>query len=282
MRERSPIYTPRRGGTELRNAPPVGSRMTVNRLKVVLERNEVAFGAWCTLASLRAAEIFAGEAVDYVCIDLQHGAGYLDSVVPMLMAAGIGSPTPIVRVLSNDVGQIGKVLDAGAEAVIVPLVSSRQQAEQAVAACRYAPEGHRSHGPFRSTRFLNAAPHATVNREVLCIVMIETMEGLDHANEICSTPGVDGVYVGPSDLAVSMGLSPGFDRLPPSHDDAIERIRRTAKDHGLIAGIHCADGTAAAAYAGRGFDMVTVSTDALLLRNALRQELAVARPGDRA
>jgi 4-hydroxy-2-oxoheptanedioate aldolase len=210
-----------------------------------------------------------------------HGSvrrsGFLDNVVPMLMAAGSGSASPIVRVLSNDFGQIGKVLDAGAEAVIVPLVNSRQEAQQAAAACRYAPEGARSHGPFRSARFLNAAPHTTVNRQVLCIVMIETVEGLDHATEICSTPGVDGVYVGPNDLAVNMGLSPGFESFPPAHADAVERIRRTAKDQGLVAGIHCYDGKSARAYADQGFDMVTVSSDAVLFRKALREELVIAR-----
>lgn len=256
--------------------------MSSNRLRAALDRNGIAFGMWCTLASVSAAELSSWEAVDYVCVDLQHGAGSLDTVVPMLMAAGGGSGSPIVRVLHNEPAEIGKVLDAGAEAVIVPLVSSREEAQAAVAACRYAPEGIRSHGPFRSAHFLNAAPHPTVNREVLCFVMIETADAVEHAAEICSTPGLDGVYVGPSDLGVSMGFSPGFDVAPPAHADAIERIRRTAKEHGLIAGIHCYNGKTARSYAQQGFDMVTISTDTVLFRRALHEELAVARGSETA
>jgi 4-hydroxy-2-oxoheptanedioate aldolase len=251
--------------------------MSVSRLKAAIERGGPVFGAWCTLSCAAAAEIASWEAVDYVCIDLQHGAGSLDTLVPMLMAAGGAAAGPIVRVLDNDFGQIGKALDGGAEGVIVPLVNSGDDAARAAAACRYPPEGTRSHGPFRAARYLNANPHSTVNREVVCLVMVETVEGVDHLDEICSTPGVDGVYVGPNDLAVNMGFSPGFEELPAAHAEAIERIRQRAKAHGLVVGIHCADGMTARTYADRGFDMVTVSTDSMLLRKALRDEVALAR-----
>jgi len=251
--------------------------VSTNRLRAALTRVPTAFGAWCTLASPFAAELCALEQVDYVCVDLQHGAGYLDNVVAMLMAISHGPASPIVRVLSNEASQIGKVLDAGAEAVIVPLVNSRSEAERAVAACRYAPEGARSHGPFRAGLFLNKAPHAEVNREVLCLVMIETVAALESADEICSTPGLDGVYVGPSDLAVSMGYSPGFEELPPSHREAIEHIRRTCTSRGLISGIHTYGGQEARVFAAQGFNMVTLASDAALLRGALRENIEIAR-----
>lgn len=251
--------------------------MTRNRLRAALERDTTAFGVWLTLASPVAAEICSWEDPDYICVDIQHGAGYLDSLVPMLTAIGHGRACPVVRMLSNDTAEIGKALDAGAEAVIVPMVNSRAEAERAVAACRYAPEGVRSHGAFRGVAFLNESPHAVVNREVVCLAMVETAQALEHLDEICATPGLDGVYIGPSDLAVSMGGSPGFEPPPPGHAEAVERVRATARRHGLLAGMHCYDPLMARGYAEQGFDLVTVSGDAVLLRKALHEHLAVAR-----
>ena len=251
--------------------------MSRNRLRAALVEKPTAFGVWLTLASPIAAEICSWEEPDYICVDLQHGAGYLDSLVPMLTAIGYGGASPVVRMLSNDTAEIGKVLDAGAEAVIVPMVNSRADAERAVAACRYAPIGLRSHGAFRGTAFLNAAAHPVVNTEVICLVMIETVDALERVDEIAATPGLDGLYVGPSDLAVSMGGSPGFEPLPPDHADAVERIRKAAHDKGLLAGMHCYDPAQARAYGAQGFEVVTVSSDAVLLRASLREHLRIAR-----
>lgn len=251
--------------------------MSRNRLRAALVEKPTAFGVWLTLASPVAAEICTWEEPDFVCIDLQHGAGYLDALVPMLTAIGYGHACPVVRMLSNDTAEIGKVLDAGAEAVIVPMVNSRADAERAVAACRYAPSGLRSHGAFRGTAFLNTAPHPVVNAEVMCFAMIETVDALERVDEIAATPGLDGLYVGPSDLAVSMGGCPGFEPLPARHAEAVTRIKQAAHDKGLIAGMHCYDPVQARAYGAEGFEVVTVSSDATLLRTALREHLRIAR-----
>ena len=180
----------------------------------------------------------------------------------------------------NDTGDIGKVLDAGAEAVIVPMVNSRAEAELAAAACRYAPEGVRSFGPVRSGLFLGNDP-TNVNRQVACLVMIETITAVEVADAICSTPGVDGVYVGPADLAVSMGLVPSLGPASSKeHDDAVETIRLACERAGIMAGIHTGGGAQARARLDQGFNMVTLATDTVLLRAAAGTELAIARGDD--
>jgi 4-hydroxy-2-oxoheptanedioate aldolase len=203
-----------------------------------------------------------------------------DAMVPVLQAVARTQTTPVARVARNDTGEIGKVLDAGAEAVIVPMVNSRAEAELAAAACRYAPEGVRSFGPVRSGLFLGNDP-TNVNRQVACLVMIETITAVTVADAICSTPGVDGVYVGPADLAVSMGLVPSLGPTSSKeHDDAVETIRLACVRAGIMAGIHTGGGAQARVRLDQGFNMVTLATDTVLLRAAARTELAIARGDD--
>ena len=251
--------------------------MTTNRLLEGFREGRTAIGGWCVTGSSLSAELFTVEGFDYLCADCQHGLMSYDAMVPVLQAVARTGTTPVVRVARNDTGEIGKALDAGAEAVVVPMVNSRAEAEMAAAACRYAPDGVRSFGPVRSGFFLGNDP-TTVNRQVACLVMIETIRAVEVADAICSTSGVDGIYVGPVDLAVSMGLAPSLG--PPSskeHEDAIETIRLACERAGVMAGIHTGGGAQARARLDQGFQMVTVSTDAVLLRTAARAELAIAQ-----
>ena len=256
--------------------------MTTNRLLEGFREGRTAIGGWCVTGSPLLAELFAAEGFDYLCADCQHGLMSYDAMVPVLQAVARTGTTPVVRVARNDTGEIGKALDAGAEAVVVPMVNSRAEAEMAAVACRYAPEGVRSFGPVRSGHFLGNDP-TTVNRQVACLVMIETIRAVEVADAICSTPGVDGIYVGPVDLAVSMGLAPSLG-APSSreHEAAIETIRLACQRAGIMAGIHTGGGAQARARLDQGFHMVTVATDALLLRTAARQELAIARGNEEA
>ena len=249
--------------------------MTTNELRARITRGERTFGGWCTMGSAFAAELVGHEGVDYVCVDCQHGLVHADGMWRMLQAIRGTGATPIVRVPFNDTAWPGKAFDAGAEAVIVPMVNSREEAEKAAAACRYAPQGVRSFGPVRAGLLLGDDPPA-VNAEVMCLVMIETVRAVEAADAICATPGVDGVYVGPADLAVSMSGSLAA-MASREHADAIEHVRRTCADHGIVAGIHTGGGVPARAYADAGFEMCTLTTDAALLRAAVREQLAVAR-----
>jgi 4-hydroxy-2-oxoheptanedioate aldolase len=248
-----------------------------NPLRAIWAGGRTAFGLWMTVPGSVGAEILAGAGADYVCADQQHGVIDYDSMVPMLQAIRAEGAAPITRVLSNDPFLIMKSLDAGARGVIVPMVNSAGDAARAVSACRYPPRGVRSYGPVRAARVIGSRDPEDLAGEVLCIVMVETREGLERVEEIAATPGLDGIYIGPSDLALSLGLPPTLDIQEDEHAQAVERIRVACHRNGIAAGIHTASGEWARMHAGAGFDMVTVSADATLLSSAARREVSVAR-----
>lgn len=237
------------------------------------------FGLWSVVPGSFGAELMAGAGVDYVCVDQQHGVIGYDSMVPMLQAVGAAGAAPITRVLSGDPYRIMESLDAGAWGVIVPMVNNADEAAGAVAACRYPPHGNRSWGPIRASVVIGSSDPETVAEAALCMVMVETREGLERVEEIAAIPGLDGIYVGPSDLALSLGLPPTLEVTEARHAEAVERIRGACHTNGIVAGIHCPSGEWARRHAGAGFDMVTVATDASLLKNAALHELGVARGG---
>jgi len=208
--------------------------------------------------------------VAYVCLDLQHGVSGLETAPQILQAISTTGAMPFVRVPGNEAWLIGRVLDLGARGVIVPLVSTPMAAAQAAQACRYPPEGTRSWGVVRSSDELGAtAPER--NAAVLCIVMIETVEGVANLEAICATPGVDAVYVGPRDLALSHGLGPG-----PELEAVIAGIASTCRRLGVPAGIHTGSGEDARARVEAGFAFATIASDRDLLARAMRAELALA------
>ena len=195
-----------------------------NPLKATWAEGLTVFGLWMTVPGSFGAEILAGTGVDYVCVDQQHGIIDYDSMVPMLQAIRAGGAAPITRVLSKDPFLIMKALDAGAWGVIVPMIDDAEAAADAVAACRYPPRGIRSWGPTRASLALGSRDPEDLAGEVLCLVMIETRKGLENVEEISATPGLDGIYIGPSDLALSLGLSPTLDVTEDAHIQAVNRI----------------------------------------------------------
>lgn len=248
-----------------------------NHLKALWASGGQAIGGWATLGSPFATEVLAVAGFDYVCVDLQHGLAHAETMVPMLIATARTGVTPLVRVPANANDAIGKALDAGAHGVIVPMVNSGEQAAAAVAACRYAPDGVRSFGPVRAGLQTAGMSLADVNAQILCLPMVETWEAVERIDEICATPGVDGIYIGPSDLSVTLGLPPYSDPVADELTAAVERVRAAAGAAGLPVGIHTPSGRQARAYLDQGLDMVTVSTDAAILRTAVTAELGAAR-----
>ena len=246
------------------------------RLRELLTDGKTAFGVWVMLSGPAGAEMIASVEPDYVGIDCQHGLLAYEGMRDILLALKGLATTPIVRVPSNDPWWIGKALDAGAEGIIVPLVNSGADAERAVAACRFPPDGERSFGLARGHQPLGRDP-AEINKGVLCFPMIETHDGLDAADQICSTPGVDGIYIGPSDLALSLGLSPVFTDPPAQHAAAVDRIRTACEAARIVPGIHAHSGADAHRRAEQGFRMVTVTADASLLAIGSLTELGAAR-----
>lgn len=244
-----------------------------NRLRAAWSEGRSAVGGWCAIPSSFSAELVASFGPDYVCIDMQHGLTGFSELVPMLQAIAIHGPTPLVRIPHRDLATAQRALDAGAQGLIIPLVQNARDAAEAAAVCRYPPLGTRSFGPIRSRLHLGTDTQQ-VNREVLCIVMIETADGLVNLDEILACPGVDAVYVGPADLALALGASVGSDG---AIEAALDRILSACRRRGVPAGIHTASGESARRALDRGFTMATVTTDAALLSAACLREFAAAR-----
>lgn len=245
-------------------------------LRSVLQGDTVAFGGWCSILDGFVAEIMASAGFDWCCVDLQHGVGAQGAMVPMLQGIEVpGTPT-IVRVPWNEPAGIMRALDAGAEGVIVPMVDSAAQAAAAVDACRYAPDGQRSWGPARvSLRREDYSP-ATANADVVCLPMVESAAAVDAVDDILAVDGVDGVFVGPNDLAVSLGIAPGQTsdtRLQAAIASVLEACRRAGK----IAGIFPPDDASLATFTAAGFDMIAVNNDGRLLGRAARDAIQRAR-----
>ncbi len=249
-----------------------------NPLLDAWSRGDDTLGVWCQLPSSTAMEMIAGVGFDYACLDMQHGLIDYPDAVPMLQAARAGGVTPIARVPANDAGTIGKILDAGAMGVVVPLVNTPEQAARAVAACRYPPVGQRSFGPIRAGMLIGSRDPQELQK-VACIVMVETQEGLDNVEEIAAVDGLDAIYVGPSDLAIGLGMAPGYEREEPAHVEAIERIRQACAAAGIAAGIQTDRGDMARRRLDQGFAMVTVGHEAGFMKRLAQQELDTARGG---
>ncbi|WP_419918408.1 HpcH/HpaI aldolase family protein [Candidatus Poriferisocius sp.] len=231
-----------------------------------------ALGAWASLPVAMGCEIMARAGFDYVCIDMQHGLADYSDVLPMLAAIDLGTSSPVVRVPWNEQGIIGRILDAGASGVIIPMVNSRAEAEAAVRSCRYAPEGSRSFGPTRVSLRDGTGYFAHANRAVKCIPMVETATALDNLDGIVSTPGVDAVYVGPADLSVSLGLPPGNNDGEAAFDEALAAIVTACRRHGVVPGIHSTP-ILAPTRVEQGFRMVTVTGDSVALSSAVNSHL---------
>jgi len=247
------------------------------RLRQTLNAGGTVFGLWATIPSSLPPEIGAAVGYDYICIDEQHGVVDTGQLTAMLQAGQAGGGAPLVRVAQNEPWLVMRALDLGALGVIVPMVNDGQEAARAVAACRYPPHGERSFGPIRAHLAVGSSRTGDLGSEPLCFAMIETRAGLDRLEEIAETPGLDGIYVGPSDLALALGLEPSPRLEHPDLLDAIERVRGACEVRGLIPGLHCLGGADAARFAGQGFRLLTVGVDLLFLRAAMTQELAQAR-----
>ncbi len=251
--------------------------MRTNGLRDCWAEGRAALGAWLTIPSAFSAEIMAHSGFDWVCVDMQHGVIDYAQMVAMLQAVSATAVTPLVRVPWNEPGIIGKSLDAGARGVIVPMVNSPAEAARAVAACRYAPIGHRSYGPLRANYAHGFDYYEHANDDVLCIVMIETREAVGRVDEILSVPGIDAVYIGPADLSITLGLAPAPDHDEAIFADAITRIVEACGAHGIVPGIAGNQKTAPKRIE-QGFQLVEVASDARLLGVGAGEALLAAAP----
>jgi 4-hydroxy-2-oxoheptanedioate aldolase len=253
--------------------------MRANALRAHWNQSKPAAVAWCSTADTYIAEAAANAGLDAVVLDMQHGMGIGPDRAALWLQAVSTTQTPaMVRVPWNEPVFIQWVLDAGAAGVIVPLVNTKEEAAKAGGACRYPPQGYRSIGPNRArlTWGQDYAQHA--NREVICLVMIEDIRTVARIDEIAQAPGIDGFYIGPQDLALSMGLSGPY-RQNKEHDEACLKVVAAAKRHGLVAGTHTAGPEEALWRFSQGFVFCPVVNDVGAVTAAARAAVEAVKKG---
>jgi len=249
-----------------------------NKLKARITAGKAAVNGWLAIPSGFSAEVMAQCGWDSVTVDMQHGVQDYQSMVQCFQAMQAHPVTPLVRVPWNEPGIIGKVLDGGAWGVICPMVNSAAEARALADACLYPPAGKRSNGPIRAAMYGEASSYQTIaNDEVMVIPMIETQQGVDNIDEILSVPGITGIYIGPSDLGLSLGMIPTLDREEPNILEIYKRLLASCKRRGKFAGLH----NGSAAYAARmiqmGFQFTTIANDSGLMARAAREAVAATR-----
>ncbi len=249
-----------------------------NRLKQLWDDGKPAINGWLAIPSGFSAEVMAQGGWDSVTVDLQHGVQDYQTMVACFQAMQSHPVLPMVRVPWNEPGIVGKVLDAGAYGVICPMINTKAEAEAFVSYCRYPPAGKRSNGPIRAGIYgVGTAYQSTANQEILCLPMIETQEAVDNLDAILDVPGIDAVYIGPSDLGFSMGLIPVLDREEPVIMDIYQKILDATKKRGLRACVHCPTPAYAKRMIAMGFNLVTLGNDSGLMLGAARAAVKAAR-----
>ncbi len=251
-----------------------------NAFKRAILRGDLQIGLWCTLASHIAAEIVSDSGYDWLLIDTEHSPNDTPDILRHLQAVQGGSATPVVRAAWNDIVLIKRLLDVGAQTLLVPYVQNAEEAKQAVAATRYPPAGIRGvTGSGRASRYGRVKDYLQkANDEIGVIVQVETREALDQIEAIAAVPGVDGVFVGPSDLSASFGLI--GKPLSPEVQEAIEKAGKRIRAAGKSAGILAGGEADARRYMGWGYNFVAVGVDTVLLARAADELLARFKSGN--
>ncbi len=236
--------------------------MRKNKLKKIIKNGKAVINGWLQIPNSFSAEVMAKQGWDSLTIDMQHGVVDYPNALQMLQAISTTDTVPMARVNWNEPGQIMKILDAGSYGVICPMVSNKDQAEKFVQACMYPPAGYRSFGPIRGMLYGGSDYGDYANDELLKIAMIETKEALDNLDAIMTTPGVDGIYIGPADLSLAINEKPSFDK---SENDpvysVIMKILEHAKKNNIFAGIHNMTPEYAQKMIEKGFQLVTVGSE---------------------
>lgn len=240
--------------------------MRVNHVRRRLEAGEPSIGTWLSIPSPEAAEYVSRLGFDWLTVDAEHSAVDINTLARMFSAMSGSSTAPMVRIPWNTAENIKRVLDAGAWGFVVPMVNSREEAEHVVEAARYSPQGNRSVGGSQhALSFGGTSPdyYANANEQVLIVLQIEHIRGVENADEILSVPGVDACFIGPNDLGASMGIGIGvpLESDHPQIVEAIDHVRETAKKHGVAPGIHCSNAEAVNMRIGQGFQYCAMASE---------------------
>jgi len=248
--------------------------MKTNHVRARLKRGEATVGTWLTLPDPTAARLMAHIGFDWLTVELEHTPTNFETAAQGFTAIAGSGCVPLARVPWNSVENIKRVLDTGAWGVVVPMVNSRAEAEAVVAAARFAPLGQRSIGGQLHAANFDTDPatyYARANEEILVVLMAEHVRAIEAAEEIISVPGIDVIFIGPNDLTNSMGKKPVFESSDKQFTDAVEKILKTAKKHGVAPGIHVVDADAAARRIAEGFQFVAVASETGMMLSKARE-----------
>ncbi|MDP9371998.1 MAG: aldolase/citrate lyase family protein [Chloroflexota bacterium] len=251
--------------------------MRPNAAKQRLLAGEPAIGIFVAANSPLVAEAVGKTGLSWVCVDLQHGEANLGTLSPLLTAISATPAMPYARVPYNDFKEIGRALDLGAYGIIVPLVNTAAEAMEAAKAAKYPPYGDRSYGPIRGALYSGGDYFGGADRETSLFVMIETREGVENAEAILAVEGVDGCYIGPSDLSIAYGVSPNVgtaEHLDPVVEEGIERVLAAARATGKIVGMHLFSATAANRRLAQGIRMIGLGSELRFATRGITDALA--------
>jgi 4-hydroxy-2-oxoheptanedioate aldolase len=251
--------------------------MRPNEAKQRLLAGQPAIGIFISAQSPLVAEAVGRTGLSWVCVDMQHGETNLGALSPLLAAISATPAMPYARVPYNDFKEIGRALDLGAYGIIVPLVNTGAEAEAAARAAKYPPRGQRSFGPIRGALYGGPDYYDGADRETSLFVMIETREGVENAREILAVDGVDGCYIGPSDLSIAYGVRPGIssgEHLDPVVEEAIEQVLAAARATGKIVGMHLMDAAAANRRLAQGIQMIGLGSELRFTTRGITDTLA--------
>ncbi len=251
--------------------------MRANRLRQIWTQGGATINGWLAVPAGFSAETMAHQGWDSLTVDMQHGVVDYQRAVEMFTAISTTETVPMARVPWLDPAHLMKALDAGAYALICPMINSAEDAENLVAWTHYPPRGTRSFGPIRGLLYGGSDYPAKADETVVVFAMIETQAGLDNLEDILRVPGLDAVYIGPSDLSLALGCRPTFDDVEKPVAEAIELIVAKAKEHGKVAGIHNGTPEAALKRIEMGFQFVTISSDARLMASGSQVVLSHMR-----
>jgi 4-hydroxy-2-oxoheptanedioate aldolase len=253
--------------------------MRPNKLREIWKRGDAVINGWLSIPSSFSAEVMAHQGFDSLVVDMQHGVVDYQVAVTMLQAITTKDVVPMARVPWNDPAWIMKILDAGAYGVICPMINTPRDAEALVGACKYAPRGFRSFGPVRASLYAGADYAQHANDTVVVMPMIETAEAVKNIDAILSVPGVDAVYVGPSDLSLTLGCTPKLDQTEAPVVEAQQQIVEACKRHGVAAGIHCGGAPYALTMIAAGYQFVTLASESRFMAAKAAEEVGAVRKG---
>jgi 4-hydroxy-2-oxoheptanedioate aldolase len=236
-----------------------------------LRAGEPSVGTWLSCGDSLTAELMAHVGFDWLVINTEHEAIDVKTMQTMLQAISTTDTIPMVRVVWNDILSIKQPLDCGAYGVVIPMINTREEAIQAVQCCKYPPQGIRGFGGTRRTLYGGRDYTAHANEEIAVIIQLETATALANADDILLVEGIDAFFIGPNDLATSMGLPTGLDNRHPEFVKAIKYLLALGKTHGVPGGIHAGSPEAVNEMLDWGFKFIALNGDTGFMMQAARE-----------